>query len=650
MGWASPLWLWGLLALPVIWLWLQRAGRRQAAELAALGDPELVAELARGADVAGRGRRRRWRLWALAMLILALARPQWGQQAEEIERSGRQVMLVLDVSTSMMADDLAPDRLQRARLEIQALLERIRGDQAGLVLFSGAAFTQVPLTVDHGLLVNMLDLAGPQTISRPGTSIGAAIDTAARGFDQQRLADRAILLFSDGEDPLPGAIEAAERAREGGSLVFTVGLGSPEGARVPELDASGRRMVRQYPDGREETVWILDDAGEPVVSRLDESVLGSIAEAGGGRYIRAERTGQAAAELADALAQLERGEIGGQLGAQPNERFQWPLALALVLLLLTERGMQRRLEAVTTGLRQGRGPRDAATDVTESSLPSPSLDTGALRISRAVVLLLLLLPALSMAACGGVSAINDQANQAFDAEDWRAAEALYREALEADPDRAELLYNLGNAAYRQSEVEEARRLLRQALEEPSLLEETQVWYNLGTLALNAGELEAAVAAFQAVLRQDPEDQDARHNLELALAALTATPPAQASSQPSQAPESGTPTPTGGSPSPGTPSPGSPSPGSATPQGSPEPGGSPQPGQDGEPTGTPPADGQPGEPGRDATAEASEAEPNGTLTPEQAERLLESLARDLQTLQERLNQIYVVPGEPPAQRW
>ncbi|MCB0215729.1 MAG: VWA domain-containing protein, partial [Chloroflexi bacterium] len=315
MSFAHASWLWALVGLLVLGLWLGRAERRRRADLARLGEPGLLAGLTLGLDPAGRARRRRYRLMALALLTLALARPQWGTSTEQVERSGRQVMLVLDVSASMLTADLSPSRLERARLEIQALLDRISGDEAGLVLFSGAAFTQVPLTVDHSMLLGLLELARPQIISRPGTSIGAAIDSALAGFDESRLDDRAIVIFSDGEDPEPGAIEAAKRAADAGAVIFTVGLGTTEGARIPDTNEAGQQLSRMTAGGTVEPAWILDDAGREVVSHLDETVLREIAAVSGGDYVRAGGVGSAAAALATDLDRLARGELAGSLGA-----------------------------------------------------------------------------------------------------------------------------------------------------------------------------------------------------------------------------------------------------------------------------------------------------------------------------------------------
>jgi Ca-activated chloride channel family protein len=615
-------WLMLLPLLALLGLWLARADARRAADMAALGMPTLSAP---APDLRQR-RRLRWRLiGGLALLLLALARPQWGNQSETVQREGRQVIVALDVSQSMLAGDMAPDRLSRAKLEIQALVDAMAGDQIGLVLFSGAAFTQVPLTVDQGMLFGLLEEARPGLISRPGTVIGEAIRAAQAGFDEHRLGGRAILLFSDGEDPEPGALDAAREAAAEGIVIHTVGFGSLEGARIPESDEAGRPLMRRAPDGSLTPAWMQDDAGQEVISRLEDSQLREIAAIAGGSYRKAGATGQAAAELAEALVGLESSQIEGDFGREPIERFQWPLALALLLL------------AWPAGWRLRRPGRVDHADHAEAD------ERGSGMLRRPLSLVLLTLSLVPLSGCAEASAqLNEDGNRAFATEDWAAAAARYREALEADPDRVELLYNLGNAAYRMADPEAARNALQRALElEPEALT-PEIWFNLGALALNLGENEAAVRAYQALLRTRPEDADARHNLELALAAAAQAPEATGSAEPSG---SGTPPP-GGTPTPG---------GSATPGGTPSPGsGTPTPGEGGEGgTPTPGAEGEGGSPtpsDDSESGEASEGDAQATLTPEQAKRLLEAISRDTETLQERLRQIYVVPGRPPVQRW
>jgi Ca-activated chloride channel family protein len=229
MTFAQPDYLYAFALIPVMALFVVWAGRRRLSALARLGDPGLIDRLSLSVDWRGR-RVRNW-LWfvALALLVVALARPRWGSEVQIVERQGVQIMIALDVSTSMLAEDIKPNRLKRAKLEIVDLLNRLDGDEVGLVLFSGASFLQFPLTFDYSTARTFLDEAGPQMITRPGTAIGKAIDTAVNGFNEQRAGQKVILIITDGEGHEGDPLEAARRAHEEGMAIYTVGFGSPEG-------------------------------------------------------------------------------------------------------------------------------------------------------------------------------------------------------------------------------------------------------------------------------------------------------------------------------------------------------------------------------------------------------------------------------------
>ncbi len=325
MRFAAPAWLPALALAPLLFLWLLRDARRRRQLLARLGEPGLLQQGADPAAEARCARRRRFAPLALALMVLALARPQWGQEAGRGQSEAAQIMLVLDVSASMLAGDMSPSRLERAKLEIRDLLQRLEGDQFGLVLFSGAAFVQCPLTVDRVMVQDFLDLAQPAVISRPGTALAAAVEAALAGFDPQRESQKVILIFTDGEDPDSDPVAAAAEARAQGVTVYTVGFGSAAGATVPQVDAEGRVGGP-----------MLDEAGQPVLSRPDPALLERLAEAGGGRYLPAAALGQAAAELSQALADLRRDPMAMAGSPRPIERFAWPLAAAFLLLLAAE--------------------------------------------------------------------------------------------------------------------------------------------------------------------------------------------------------------------------------------------------------------------------------------------------------------------------
>lgn len=325
MTFANPAFLYALLLLPLAGLFLWWARRRRERDLARLGNPSLVQRLS--SNVNWRGRRWKDALWllVLALLLVALARPTWGTETQMVEQEGIQVMVALDVSKSMLAQDIKPDRLSRAKMEIADLMGRLGGDEIGLVLFSGASFVQFPLTSDYATAMTFLDNARPEVISRPGTAIGDAIRTAMSGFDMNRASQKVIVLITDGEDHEGDALDMAEMASEQGILIYTIGFGSPGGEPIPEYDERGQV-----------TGYKVDQSGEVVLSRLDEATLQQIADAGGGQYFRARADGSELSALVQELSMLQKAELSALLETRGIERFQAFLLAALALMVISE--------------------------------------------------------------------------------------------------------------------------------------------------------------------------------------------------------------------------------------------------------------------------------------------------------------------------
>jgi Ca-activated chloride channel family protein len=345
MTFANPIFLYSLIVLlPVMFLFFLWAKRRQSAALARLGNPTLVQRLS--ATVNWRGRRWRNILWfvALVMLMISLARPQWGTETQEVEQQGIEVMVALDVSHSMLAQDIKPDRLSRAKLEIADLMNRLGGDEIGLVLFSGASFIQFPLTSDYTTARSFLDNARPEVISRPGTAIGAAIRTAMSGFDYNRPSQKVIVVITDGEDHEADTLALAQQAADQGILLYTIGFGSPQGEPIPEYNAQGEVIGFKR-----------DQQGEVVLSKLDEATLQQLAQIGHGQYFRASADGSELDALISELNTLQKAELATQLETWGIERFQNFLLVALIALAVSEfipdrlRQKARRKRAAMSG-------------------------------------------------------------------------------------------------------------------------------------------------------------------------------------------------------------------------------------------------------------------------------------------------------------
>jgi Ca-activated chloride channel family protein len=336
MTFGAPAWL---LALPIVvaalaglWWW---AGRRARAALQRVFNTPLLGRLLRSVNPARRRAKRILLALGVAALGFALARPQWGRNEIELERSGVDLVIALDVSRSMLAADAGgTNRLAAATAAIRRLLDELGGDRVALVVFAGEAFTAAPLTRDHTAVDRALDAAGPESVSEQGSDLGEAIRRARECFDRAAQGPRTLLVVSDGEQLQGDALEAARAAAREGIRVHTAGVGSNVGARVPRRAGELRDFLRGA-------------AGREVVSRRDEQQLQRIATAGNGTYTRLEGadSNALAAWFRRVAAALPRTTEKRTVN-EPREQFQWPLAVALALLggewLLGERGRARR--------------------------------------------------------------------------------------------------------------------------------------------------------------------------------------------------------------------------------------------------------------------------------------------------------------------
>lgn len=313
--WAVP----ALAALGVVAAWLRR--RR----LRAWADDALWARIAPTRSGLLRGVKFSLVIVALVFLLVAAARPQVGAQLVQVDRRGIDVVVLLDVSLSMEATDVVPNRLERSKQEIRELLNGLRGDRAAIVIFSGSSFVLCPLTLDVAAANLFLDAVSADVLPDPGTNLEEALrgGRSALEAELEGSRGRAIILFTDGESHTGDAMAAARSLKDDGIPVLTVGVGTPNGEPIPVADADGRR-----------TGYKKDRAGNVVLSRLDEALLREIAETTGGRYYPATLQGHEVGEMLKFLGRLERGELGGTQRRRVEERFQVPAAVAVVLLLL----------------------------------------------------------------------------------------------------------------------------------------------------------------------------------------------------------------------------------------------------------------------------------------------------------------------------
>ncbi|MBR2351522.1 MAG: VWA domain-containing protein [Alistipes sp.] len=323
----SLLWLLAVVPVLVALLVVVRIMRRRS--LVRFGNPALLKELM--PEVA------EWRvrlktslqITALVLLILAAARPQFGSKLREERARGVEMMLVVDVSNSMLAEDLAPNRLDRTRYAIDRLFASLSQERVGMVVFAGEAKVQLPITSDYRMARSFAKRLSPDLVAVQGTDLAEALSLATLSFSDREHTGRAMILITDGEAHDEGAVEAARRAAEQGIHIFVIGIGTPEGAPV----RVGGEFIR-------------DESGEMVVTKLNEKLLQEVAEAGKGGYIRATNAAFGLDEIVREIEKLEQGELSALRFEEYNEQFVWLVALALALLLLDTLILGRRNPAL----------------------------------------------------------------------------------------------------------------------------------------------------------------------------------------------------------------------------------------------------------------------------------------------------------------
>lgn len=263
----------------------------------------------------------------LALLIVALARPQFGSKLKEVKREGIEIVLALDVSNSMMAEDIAPNRLERAKQSISSLVSKMKDDKIGLIIFAGDAYTQLPITADYTSAKMFLSNISPDIVSKQGTAIGEAIDLGIKSFTQNEESSKVIVVISDGENHEGDAIEAAQRAAEKGILVYTIGMGSARGALIPDKRRGG---------------YVKDRQGNPVTTRMNPEMLNNIAVAGGGKYFGATGGAIGLSKLYAELGDLEATEIETQVYSEYDDQYAYFVLLAIILLVIEILVLERK--------------------------------------------------------------------------------------------------------------------------------------------------------------------------------------------------------------------------------------------------------------------------------------------------------------------
>jgi Ca-activated chloride channel family protein len=498
MKFAQPIWLLvGFIACAALFWRYRRFDARQRAELRKFASESLIAQLT-GSVSAGRRRLKRALVVAgIACVAIALARPLIGFRWEETKRKGLDLLIALDTSKSMLAQDVKPDRLTRAKMAVEDLLGRLDGDRVGLIAFAGNAFLQCPLTLDYDAFLQSLDAIDTRTIARGGTDIASAIREAEAALETQGHNERILVLLTDGEDLEGSALEAARSAAKQGLKIFTVGVGTANGELIPLVDEKG------------ETQFARDSSGQFVKSHLDESMLKQIAEATGGMYVPLGQQGQGLQTIYQkGLAPFTRHELTSRMHKVYTERYQWPLALGLLCLTLEPlTGIRRRKRVQPT-------PR----------IPRPALAPSWNRMARPTPVAATAVALTVLACAGSARASVSNGEKAFQKGDYSKAQQEYGQAAAKSPNKPVLQYNSGAAAYKAGNFDAAAQSFTKAMKTDDLKLQQDDYYNLGNAQYRIGQKtekanaqetiktwEEAVQSYEAALQLKVHDADAEYN-------------------------------------------------------------------------------------------------------------------------------------------
>lgn len=465
MSWTYPfaLFLFGvpllLLLLTVAWFrWKTRL-------LAEAGDPAVVGRL-----IDPHTRRQQWvktlfLLLGLSLVVLSIAGPRWGQQFQEVHRRGVDVMIAMDVSASMWAEDVKPNRLAQAKRELGVLINTLEGDRVGLVAFAGTAFLQCPLTLDYGAARSLLELLNPDLIPRPGTNLAAAINASLDAFPKSSAHNRVLVLLTDGEDH-SGQLDAAlDRAVGEGLRIFTIGFGNTTGEIIPLRDESGQV-----------TGYKKDKNGQTVLSKMDEGALKKLAAKTGGAYFPASQGEVEVSKIVEEIGRMDKKDLESRVYGQGENHYRLPLALAILLLLLEFLWpeVQRHWTRVFHQIRLGKWGVLLGT-IGWWLLPQPSHALGRYPRSSEIAPL-----------------------------------------VQKDPKNPEPQFQLGQTLY----LEQSYAASAEAFEKAATMLDHPVWksaaiYDAGNAHYRQGRVEDAIEKYKQALRLTPSDIDAKHNLELA---------------------------------------------------------------------------------------------------------------------------------------
>jgi Ca-activated chloride channel homolog len=499
MSFGAPEWLWGLLLVPLLIALFLHAENRGLERLQQFVSPRLLPQLAGTVNRPRRIMRFGLQLLGLVLAIVSLAQPRWGYTFEDVKRKGLDLLIAVDTSRSMLSNDIQPNRLERVKLAIQDLIDQLQGDRVGLIAFAGRAFLQAPLTIDYDAVIEAVNDLDTKTIPEGGTQIASAITLATQSFGKSAMGNRALIIFTDGEESnelTSEAMRTAKAAADAGVRIFTVGVGTPQGSLIPITADDGQ------------TSFVKDSAGQVHKSKLDEKRLREVAETTGGFYLHLENGPRSMQQIEnEGLAKMQAAEMDVRLSRRPIERYEWPLSGALVAL------------ALSILVRERKRVRQRAYVPAPSRSVATSIGGGPAKAAGAAVALLLLLCLSAFAAAPGINA--------YQQGKFEDAYKEFQETLKSHPQsRAEdkLEFDSGTAAYKLKDYNKALESFSQALLTPDTGFQSKGHYNLGNTLYQRGETQKgddkklsdwtnALDHYEQTLKLDPQNKEAKDNYE-----------------------------------------------------------------------------------------------------------------------------------------
>jgi Ca-activated chloride channel family protein len=406
---------------------------------------------------------------AVLCMVLALARPQWGDEKRTAQRKGVDIIFLVDTSLSMLAEDIKPNRLEKAKFEIETFIRNLRGDRVGMVTFAGSGFLQTPLTLDHAAFLLFLDAVQVGFLPDPGTSLLQAVQLAIRAFPQKELKYKALILFSDGEDHEGGIEKIIEEAKQANVRIYCIGLGSKEGEPIPLRNEKGERSGFKK-----------DRNGQMVLTRLNQPLLERLAKETGGVYLPATPGEKEVEVILKHLRGWGEQQFAEKMIVEREDQYQIFLILAF-FLLLGEMLVRRKMKI------NGKNPALMAC------LAAFFLFSGFLETSQETV---------------------KKGNEHFENKRYQSAIESYRKVQVKNPDAPEVLYDLGTALYKVDALQESAQDLDASVknaQDPKL--KARALYNSGNAQYRLGNFEKAIEAYKKALELDPTDKDAKYNLE-----------------------------------------------------------------------------------------------------------------------------------------